>query len=397
MASTSTAVWIAVPAAGTAQFLLRCAKNPGRWFYPCSANHRDPRRCSFEFLQSSEPVHVRVEECAYTEGGTGWRVWPCALLLAGWLVAHARELQLRGCRVLELGCGLGLPALTAAALGGASTASDCLPVLLRTVERSARANGGPRPARVALFDWDDEASCAVATEAYSTEQGVKAAQLQAEPQRGAGEGTEAGAEEGAEAGAEATACARLAPSERFDLLLASDVIYSQTHARQLPEVHTHAHARAHAHCTLRMHMHAHCALRVHMHTAHAHALHTAHAHAGVHMHVQVLAGRAAPGGRLCAMVPVRSEEHTCLFLGGLAARGVRLRVATVDSAWVARAVSPQREAGAGAVAEAEAGAAPSDLAQWPPPGCATEEDRPFDASSLPLSEGTVLFVQGQFR
>jgi hypothetical protein len=140
------AAWTAVPANGTAQFLSKCAKNPGRWFYPCSANHRAPRRCTFEFLQSSVPVHVRVEECAYTEGGTGWRVWPCALLLAGWLVGQARALRVQGCRVLELGCGLGLPALTAAVLGAESVASDCLPVLLRTVERSACANDGPRRA-----------------------------------------------------------------------------------------------------------------------------------------------------------------------------------------------------------------------------------------------------------
>lgn len=256
------AAWTAVPATGTAHFLSKCAKNPARWFYPCSANHRDPRRCTFEFLQSSVPVHVRVEECAYTEGGTGWRVWPCALLLAGWLVGQARELQVQGCRVLELGCGLGLPALTAAVLGAESVASDCLPVLLRTVERSACANDGPRRARIALLDWDDESSCAMTGEEYSTEQGVKAAQLAAEPQ--------GGASEGAEAGAEVSACARLAPSERFDLLLASDVIYSVDHARQLPEVLTLSRASMPAAACMRTACTAHAtAYTLHMHCIHA--------------------------------------------------------------------------------------------------------------------------------
>ena len=263
------AAWTDVPAAGTAQFLQKCAKNPGRWFYPCSANHRDPRRCTFEFLQSSVPVHVRVEECAYTEGGTGWRVWPCALLLAGWLVGQARELQVQGCRVLELGCGLGLPALTAAVLGAESVASDCLPVLLRTVERSACANDAPRRARVALLDWDDESSCAMTGEEYSTEQGVKAAQLAAETQGSAGEGAEAGAE----AGAGATACARLAASERFDLLLASDVIYSVDHARQLPEVLAVSRASMPAASCMR-HAHRTCTA----YTLHTHFTHTAHIH-----------------------------------------------------------------------------------------------------------------------
>ena len=112
--------WTPISAAATAAFLSKCAKNPGRWFYPCSANHRAPRRCAFEFLRKADAdgtgprtLQVRVAECAYTEGGTGWRVWPCALLLAAWLVAQEQELQLRGRRVLELGCGLGLPGLTA--------------------------------------------------------------------------------------------------------------------------------------------------------------------------------------------------------------------------------------------------------------------------------------------
>ena len=87
--SSQEEAWTAVAADATAAFLTKCARNPGRWFYPCSANHREPRRCAFEFRRASEDntaprrLIVRVEECAYTEGGTGWRVWPCALLLAG--------------------------------------------------------------------------------------------------------------------------------------------------------------------------------------------------------------------------------------------------------------------------------------------------------------------------
>ena len=328
--------WTAVAADATAAFLTKCARNPGRWFYPCSANHREPRRCAFEFRRASEDntaprrLIVRVEECAYTEGGTGWRVWPCALLLAGWLVAREQELQLIRRRVLELGCGLGLPGLTAAVLGADSAVTDCLPVLLRTVERSARANDGDGAcgARVAMLDWDDEspAEAQLSGEEFSTEQGVKAAQLRAESAEGGGEG--------AAAGVPAAGCARLEPAERFDLLLASDVIYSQTHARQLPAV---------------------------------------------------LARRAAAGARLCAMVPVRSEEHTRLFFAGLAGHGVQqLSVARVDAAWVARVMShPQQR-------EAAAPPTPTGLERPPEAG--------FDACSgmLALSEGEVLFVQGEF-
>ena len=115
-------------------------------------------------------------------------------------------------------------------------------------------------------------------------------------------------------------------------------------------------------------------------TVHAHATYTA----------QVLAGRAAPGGRLCAMVPVRSEEHTRLFLAGLASRGVRLHIERVDSAWVARVVSPH--------CDAPAAATPSGSEQWPRGGGGLDD--PPHAAGLEatlVTEGAVLFVRGEFR
>ena len=72
------------------------------------------------------------------------QVWVCRGL--GAVIYPSIHPSIQGCRVLELGCGLALPALTAAVLGAESVASDCLPVLLRTVERSACANVGPRRA-----------------------------------------------------------------------------------------------------------------------------------------------------------------------------------------------------------------------------------------------------------
>jgi predicted nicotinamide N-methyase len=47
-------------------------------------------------------------------------LWPSAELLARTVVTRA----LRGARVLELGCGLGLPSLAAAAAGGRVLATD---------------------------------------------------------------------------------------------------------------------------------------------------------------------------------------------------------------------------------------------------------------------------------
>ena len=253
-----------MPAAGTAAFLERCARaspsaESSRFFYPCNAKHREPRRCAFAFRRRTPvsvatgpaTIEVRVAECEYTEGGTGWRVWPCALLLACWVAEHESELALAGSRVLELGCGLGLvrtisaqtshdeclvldsyllscsvaslysqPGLTAAALGSLEAVlTDCLPVLLRTIDSSVQANAEVAPefrARVALLDWDDDAPVGseLAGEEFSTEQGVKAAQLAD--------------------GDVLRDTARLRDDERFHLILASDVIYSMTHAIQLP-------------------------------------------------------------------------------------------------------------------------------------------------------------------
>lgn len=75
-------------------------------------------------------------------------VWPAALALA----EHLDEPRPGAGRVIELGCGLGLPGLTAAQLGYEVTVTDNEPRALELVRKSARANGlelaGSRP-----LDW----------------------------------------------------------------------------------------------------------------------------------------------------------------------------------------------------------------------------------------------------
>jgi predicted nicotinamide N-methyase len=63
-------------------------------------------------------------------------LWPSAVLLARTIASRA----LRGARVLELGCGLGLPSLAAAIAGGRVLATDWAPEALEAVERNAEAN-----------------------------------------------------------------------------------------------------------------------------------------------------------------------------------------------------------------------------------------------------------------
>jgi predicted nicotinamide N-methyase len=74
-------------------------------------------------------------------------LWPSGLELARRLSGRA----LHGARVVELGCGLGLPSLVAVACGARVLATDWSAAALRLLERNAAANGlGLRTLRV---DW----------------------------------------------------------------------------------------------------------------------------------------------------------------------------------------------------------------------------------------------------
>ena len=75
-------------------------------------------------------------------------LWPSALALAR---AVARR-PLTGRRTLELGCGLGLPAIAAAAAGARVLATDWSPDAVAMTARNAERNGVALEAR--LFRWD---------------------------------------------------------------------------------------------------------------------------------------------------------------------------------------------------------------------------------------------------
>lgn len=74
-------------------------------------------------------------------------LWPSAILLARTLASRA----LRGARVLELGCGLGLPSLAAALAGGRPLATDWAPDAVEAVRHNAARNELAVDAAVA--DW----------------------------------------------------------------------------------------------------------------------------------------------------------------------------------------------------------------------------------------------------
>lgn len=82
-----------------------------------------------------------LDEAAFDQQGDEfipyWAdLWPSAILLARTLAGRS----LRGARVLELGCGLGLPSLAAALAGGRVLATDWAPDALAAVAVNAERN-----------------------------------------------------------------------------------------------------------------------------------------------------------------------------------------------------------------------------------------------------------------
>ena len=74
-------------------------------------------------------------------------LWPSGIALA----RHVAELELDGKRVLELGCGLALPSFAAALAGARVLATDWAPECIELVARNAAANR--LAVNAAVLDW----------------------------------------------------------------------------------------------------------------------------------------------------------------------------------------------------------------------------------------------------
>ena len=74
-------------------------------------------------------------------------LWPSGVALARRVAARA----LKGARVLELGCGLGLPSLAAALAGGRVLATDWSPQAIELLHENAARNGAEL--ETARVDW----------------------------------------------------------------------------------------------------------------------------------------------------------------------------------------------------------------------------------------------------
>jgi predicted nicotinamide N-methyase len=94
---------------------------------------------SVRLLRPSEPEELFAVAAAARGDAPYWaELWPCARSLA----THLATLDLTGVRVLELGCGLALPALVAALRGAEAVASDISADALELVAESGRRTLG---------------------------------------------------------------------------------------------------------------------------------------------------------------------------------------------------------------------------------------------------------------
>lgn len=91
------------------------------------------------FESSKDCVAVKIVELA--DANYGLYVWPCAPVLAQYIWFYRDHVK--GKRVLELGCGTGLPGILAALLGARVTLSDSanLSICLKHCQRNVEANG----------------------------------------------------------------------------------------------------------------------------------------------------------------------------------------------------------------------------------------------------------------
>jgi predicted nicotinamide N-methyase len=115
-----------------------------------------------ELLRPSSPEALIDEEAfADDEFLPYWaELWPAARALAESLP------EVRGLRVVELGCGLGLPSLVAAAKGARVTATDWSPDAIELLRENAARNGLELRAEVRDWrePWDDRFDLALAAD-----------------------------------------------------------------------------------------------------------------------------------------------------------------------------------------------------------------------------------------
>lgn len=90
----------------------------------------------FDWLKACNLPDVEIEHLAPYFG----TIWPSALALAEWMAREGESSRLAGKRVLELGCGLAVPSFVAAYYGAEVVLSDSHPDVPRFLKRNVQLN-----------------------------------------------------------------------------------------------------------------------------------------------------------------------------------------------------------------------------------------------------------------
>jgi predicted nicotinamide N-methyase len=102
---------------------------------------------------SAADALIDEEEFARDERLPYWAdLWPSAVALARSVAEYTSEEHLVGRRVVELGCGVGLPSVAALARGASVTATDHYEAALDFARYNALVNLGREP-HTRLLDW----------------------------------------------------------------------------------------------------------------------------------------------------------------------------------------------------------------------------------------------------
>jgi predicted nicotinamide N-methyase len=123
-------------------------------------------------LLRPESPEALIDEAAFAhdEFLPYWaELWPAASALAAALP------DVRGLRVVELGCGLGVTSLVAAAKGAQVTATDWAPEAIELLQRNAERNGLELHAEIRDWrdPWDDRFDLALAADVFYERRNVE--------------------------------------------------------------------------------------------------------------------------------------------------------------------------------------------------------------------------------
>jgi len=170
---------------------------------------------TLEVILPTSGAVVRVHESAWSEAGLAWRVWGSAQIMARFMDA-APEL-VRDLDVLEVGAGCGLCGLTAARVGARrAVITDGAPGALAAIKRSAAELPN---AQAAFLDFRDDADILDGVVSLEEARETNTARHWVHSRS-------------ASAKSAMEEC-KLPVDDEFDVVLATDVLYSEEHAGPL--------------------------------------------------------------------------------------------------------------------------------------------------------------------